>query len=49
MTEDSGEKQTVEFSVSGSELKFISFESDSMSEKDSATMKEFMPIVFKKG
>lgn len=49
MTEDSGEKQTVEFSVSGSELKFISFESDSMSEKNSATMKEFMPIVFKKG
>ena len=49
MTEDNGDNQVVEFSVNGSELKFTSFESSTMNEKDNATMKEFMPIVFKKG
>ena len=48
MTEDDGVKQTAEFSVNGSELKFTTFESSGMEEKDNEIMKELLPIVFKK-
>lgn len=50
MTEDGGDNEVVvvEFSVNGSELKFESFESDTVEEKDREMMKEFLPIVFKK-
>lgn len=48
MTEDGGETQTAEFTVSGNELKFTSFESSDMEEKDKEIMKELLPLVFKK-
>ncbi|MBR5948958.1 MAG: hypothetical protein IKZ82_10010 [Clostridia bacterium] len=46
---DNEVKETVEYTLSGSELKFTSLVSDDMDEEDIESLKAILPIVFKKG